>query len=115
MLYQQGRCGNPSPIVTKADAGFSNHNFGIAWDIEVFTADGDYVTEEDPYRIAAQHGLVPTLEWGGHWHSFVDPTHYKLKTDVPLKELRVAFETGHAQGVFALQHTGPVSTEGNQA
>ena len=114
-LYQQGRFGNPGPIVTKAKAGFSNHNFGIAWDIGIFTAEGDYVTEEGPYRIAAQHGLVPTLEWGGDWHGFVNPPHYQLKIDVPLEDLRVAFETGHAQRVFALQHNGPVSTEGHQA
>ncbi|MEO8506247.1 MAG: hypothetical protein ABI593_01300 [Betaproteobacteria bacterium] len=36
--YRQGRLGNPGPRVTNARDGQSNHNFGIAWDIGIFTA-----------------------------------------------------------------------------
>ena len=37
-LFRQGRYGNPGPVVTNARGGRSNHNFGIAWDIGIFTA-----------------------------------------------------------------------------
>ncbi len=57
-LFRQGRWGNPPPIVTNAKGGKSNHNFGIAWDIEIFSEDGRYFTEFAPYRQAGQIALA---------------------------------------------------------
>lgn len=100
-LYRQGRFGNPGPVVTNARAGHSNHNFGIAWDIGIFTRDGGYVKDGPDYDRAAQAGLAPGLEWGGHWHALVDKPHYQLATAVDLAALRSMFETGTAGPVYA--------------
>ena len=93
-LYRQGRFGNPGPRVTNARGGQSNHNFGIAWDIGIFTAAGGYVTAGPAYDDAAVAGTAPELEWGGNWTSFVDKPHWQLATGMPLSELRQRFESG---------------------
>ena len=100
-LYGHGRFGNPGPVVTKARGGQSNHNFGIAWDIGVFRADGTYVDDGPPYDQAAQLGLAPGIEWGGNWTNFPDKPHYQLRLDLLLADLRVAFESDTARPVFA--------------
>jgi peptidoglycan LD-endopeptidase CwlK len=100
-LYAQGRFGNPGEIVTRARGGESNHNFGMAWDIGLFLANGDYVQEPAPYDEAASAGKSETLEWGGDWKSLHDAPHYQLKIKVPEKELRARFEEGTAGTVFA--------------
>jgi peptidoglycan L-alanyl-D-glutamate endopeptidase CwlK len=101
LLYSKGRFGNPGPVVTNAKGGASNHNFGIAWDIGVFTSTGGYVTTEDIYRRAAEVGLSSSLEWGGHWQSFPDPPHYQSRTNLPLIAIRDRFEAGQAFPVLA--------------
>ena len=93
-LYRQGRFGNPGPRVTNARGGQSNHNFGIAWDIGIFTAAGGYVTDGTPYDDAAAAGAAPELAWGGDWVSFVDKPHWQLATGLTLAELRTRFESG---------------------
>ena len=42
-LYQQGRR-KPGRVVTNAPGGFSNHNFGIAFDVGLFRS-GHYLEE----------------------------------------------------------------------
>ena len=93
-LYRQGRFGNPGPRVTNARGGQSNHNFGIAWDIGIFTAGGGYVTDGPPYDAAAAAGAAPELEWGGDGASFVDKPHWQLATGLTLAALRARFESG---------------------
>lgn len=100
-LYRQGRFGNPGPIVTNAKGGASNHNFGIAWDIGIFTSTGGYVTAEDTYRRAAEAGLSPSLEWGGSWRRFPDPPHYQCRTNLTLIAIRERFEAGQAFALLA--------------
>ena len=96
-LYRQGRYGNPGKIVTKARGGRSNHNFGIAWDIGIFTASGEYSRSKKKYADASKYGLSDKLEWGGHWKSFPDTPHYQLKTKYPsIKLVRNKFEKGEA-------------------
>lgn len=94
-LYRRGRFGNRPPQVTKARGGQSNHNFGIAWDIGIFE-NGVYRGASPKYRRAAQVGLVPGLEWGGHWTSFVDEPHYQLATASSITAVRSNFESGTA-------------------
>jgi peptidoglycan L-alanyl-D-glutamate endopeptidase CwlK len=94
LIYRQGRFGNPGPIVTKARGGQSNHNFGIAWDIGVFTAGGGYLTEGDAYDAAAAAGASQSLEWGGNWAGFVDKPHFQLTLPMTLAALRDRFEAG---------------------
>lgn len=94
-LYRQGRYKNPGKIVTKARGGRSNHNFGIAWDIGIFTASGRYSKSRKKYIQASKYGLSDKLEWGGHWKSFPDTPHYQLKTKYPsIKLVRTKFEKG---------------------
>jgi peptidoglycan L-alanyl-D-glutamate endopeptidase CwlK len=94
-LYRKGRFGDTSAIVTNAEGGHSNHNFGIAWDIGIFDR-GRYLGESPLYTKAARVGLVSGLEWGGNWRSFVDPPHYQLATGVKLAAVRTSFEAGTA-------------------
>lgn len=93
-LYRQGRFGNPGPRVTNARGGQSNHNFGIAWDIGIFTAGGGYVTDGPAYDAAAAAGAAPELAWGGDWVGFVDKPHWQFATGMAAAELRARFETG---------------------
>ncbi len=93
-LYRQGRFGNPGPRVTNARGGQSNHNFGIAWDIGIFTASAGYLTGGPAYDDAATAGLAVELEWGGDWATFVDKPHYQLATGLSVTELRARFERG---------------------
>jgi len=96
-LYRKGRFGNPPPRVTNARGGQSNHNFGIAWDIGIFTQNGAYLPESPLYNQAAQVGLaagIVGLEWGGNWTSFTDRPHYQLATGLSISEVRQRFESG---------------------
>src|SRR5947208_1116522 len=49
-LYAIGRT-KPGHIVTNARGGFSNHNFGIAWDIGVFDGN-EYLGDSHLYDTA---------------------------------------------------------------
>jgi len=100
-LYRQGRFGNPGDIVTNAEGGESNHNFGLAWDIGIFNVDGGYLRGGEAYDRAAHVGKVPALEWGGDWHGFVDKPHYQLATGIKLASLRSMFEEGSAGRLYA--------------
>jgi peptidoglycan L-alanyl-D-glutamate endopeptidase CwlK len=92
-LYRKGRFGNPKPIVTNAEGGESNHNFGIAWDIGIFK-NGAYLGDSPLYDKAATVGLVAELEWGGNWKTFKDKPHYQLVTGLSISDVRTKFENG---------------------
>ena len=64
--------------VTKARGGFSNHNFGLAFDVTIF--DGNAPVWESPkYKAIGQLGKSLGLEWGGDWQSFVDEPHFQME------------------------------------
>lgn len=92
---------NQRPRVTKADAGSSNHNFGIAWDVGIFV-DGTYYTginsKQDKAYVDLSKLIMPTMgkliEWGGNWKSIVDKPHYGLLTNKSISQVRSLFETG---------------------
>lgn len=94
LLFKKGRFGNPPPKVTNARGGQSNHNFGIAWDIGIFEANGAYLGESPLYQKAAEVGLIEGIEWGGSWQTFKDRPHYQLATANPLRLVRQSFEDG---------------------
>jgi len=100
-LFRQGRYGNPGSVVTYARGGRSHHNFGIAWDIGIFTSTGGYVTASTFYDKAARAGLTQALAWGGDWVTFVDKPHYQLKLRFPLQVVRAKFEVGEDYIVLA--------------
>jgi len=68
------------PQVTKARGGYSNHNFGLAFDIGIFN--GAIYLEESPlYRRAGVIGESIGLEWGGRWERFTDEPHFQLRPE----------------------------------
>jgi peptidoglycan LD-endopeptidase CwlK len=83
------------PHVTKADAGHSNHNFGVAWDIGDFTG-GTYHPESEVYKKVGEIGKKLGLEWGGDWHGFKDEPHFQAVPETELKNIAAKFESGTA-------------------
>ena len=77
-LYAQGRTSS-GKIVTNARGGYSNHNFGVAFDIGVFSADGKYLDESPSYKTVGQLGKSLGFEWGGDWSSIQDQPHFQLR------------------------------------
>ena len=76
-LYAQGRTA-PGTIVTNARAGYSNHNFGIAFDIGVFEGNR-YLPDSPKYKAVGALGQDLGLEWGGNWKTIVDQPHFQLR------------------------------------
>jgi peptidoglycan L-alanyl-D-glutamate endopeptidase CwlK len=85
-LYAQGRT-TSGPVVTNARAGYSNHNFGIAWDITLFH-DGVPIWESPLYDECAKIGEEQGLDCGAYWTNLKDEPHYGVKTPYSLAELR---------------------------
>jgi peptidoglycan L-alanyl-D-glutamate endopeptidase CwlK len=75
--------------VTKARGGYSNHNFGVAFDTGIFV-DGKYIDDEyEKKRFSGAEmerlytklaGLAKSLglSWGGDWKNFQDQPHFEL-------------------------------------
>ena len=91
------------PRVTKADSGYSWHNFGLAFDFGIFSADGKkYYGESEQYVKMGE--LVPesitsfvtkkqvSATWGGSWKSFKDYPHIQLGLYKSTAAARAAFE-----------------------
>ncbi|NYT62453.1 M15 family metallopeptidase [Alcaligenaceae bacterium] len=76
-LYAQGRT-KPGIKVTNARGGYSNHNFGIAFDVGVFEGK-KYLSESVKYKAVGVLGLDMGLEWGGNWKTIVDQPHFQLR------------------------------------
>ena len=104
-LYAQGRT-RPGRIVTNARGGYSNHNFGIAFDIGVFEG-SKYIEESTKYKGVGALGIDLGLEWGGNWKTIQDEPHFQLRprwaADLSekemLAELRSRKESG--KGAYA--------------
>jgi peptidoglycan LD-endopeptidase CwlK len=65
-------------VRTKARSGFSNHNFGIAFDIGVFSGP-KFLPESPIYKAVAVLGKQLGLTWGGDFKTIVDEPHYELR------------------------------------
>lgn len=76
-LYAQGRTA-PGPIVTNVKGGYSNHNFGIAFDIGVFEGNR-YFGDSPKYKAVGVIGMDLGLEWGGSWKTIIDQPHFQLR------------------------------------
>ncbi len=93
-LYAQGRTA-PGSIVTKAKAGESYHNFGLAFDFAVVKGGRALWDQNHPdwkrfVAICKGHGF----EWGGDWRTFKDYPHLQLTGSPTLGELRKEFPHG---------------------
>jgi peptidoglycan L-alanyl-D-glutamate endopeptidase CwlK len=101
-LYAQGRT-LPGSVVTNARGGYSNHNFGIAFDVGVFESNR-YLGDSPKYRAVGALGRDMGLEWGGNWTTIVDQPHFQLRPvwalalteRQMLAELRTRYDTGGA-------------------
>lgn len=82
------------PRVTKARGGQSWHNFGLAFDFGVFSADGkDYLEESPMYaKLGKLARQVEQAEWGGDWNDFKDEPHVQLRKYRTLAGAREDFE-----------------------
>jgi peptidoglycan LD-endopeptidase CwlK len=93
-LYAQGRT-KRGPRVTNARGGYSNHNFGIAWDIGLFKGP-QYLDDSPLYRTCGSIGRSLGLEWGGDWQSIDDEPHFQLKTGLTLVQMRGRIARGQS-------------------
>lgn len=85
-LYAQGRT-SKGRIVTNARAGYSNHNFGTAFDIGLFEGK-KYLDESPKYKELGQAGNSLGLVWGGDFKSIKDEPHFEIPTGLTLAEMR---------------------------
>ncbi len=91
---EQDKLYNKKPRVTKAKGGYSWHNFGTAFDIGLFTKQGEYLGNSKHYATLGKLAdKVDDLEWGGNWKSFVDEPHFQLKKYKTISEARETFNT----------------------
>ena len=97
-LYKQGRT-QPGAIVTKAKAGQSYHNFGLAVDCVLTDSHGQPTWEFNPtgptwarvVTLAKGRGLA----WGGDWKGFKDIPHFQSSKPPTLAECRRQWPTGY--------------------
>jgi peptidoglycan L-alanyl-D-glutamate endopeptidase CwlK len=101
-LYALGR-DEPGPKVTNARGGYSNHNFGIAFDVTIFS-NGKPVWESPLYKVVGGIGRNIGLSWGGDWVTINDEPHFELhpawakdmSESGMLKELRRRHDAGES-------------------
>lgn len=104
-LYAQGRTA-PGNVVTNARGGYSNHNFGIAFDVGVFEGNR-YLPDSPKYKAVGVLGADLGLEWGGNWKTLVDQPHFQLRptwaTDLTERQMLTELRARHEDGtpVFA--------------
>ncbi len=97
-LYAQGRTAQ-GVIVTNARAGYSNHNFGIAFDVGIFNG-ALYLDDSPLYARVGRVGRDLGLEWGGDWTSFPDEPHFQLLMSYSLAEARQLVAEGKWEGLW---------------
>lgn len=78
-LYAQGRTKNGHKV-TNARGGYSNHNFGIAFDVGVFEG-SKYLSDSVKYKAVGVLGMDLGLEWGGNWKTIADQPHFQLRPE----------------------------------
>ncbi|MCP8969733.1 M15 family metallopeptidase [Ectobacillus ponti] len=78
-LYAQGRTA-PGSIVTNAKGGKSNHNFGVAVDLCLYTTDGSDVIWDvsGPFQKVIAAMKARGFKWGGDWTGFKDYPHFEI-------------------------------------
>ncbi len=92
-LYAQGRTA-PGRKVTNAPAGYSWHNFGVAWDFVVFDADGQPQWESPLMEKCGKIAESLGHEWGGRWTSPQDTPHVTVKMGCALADARQRVKEG---------------------
>ncbi|ANE47676.1 hypothetical protein SY83_16860 [Paenibacillus swuensis] len=107
-LYEQGRT-TPGPVVTKARAGTSYHNYGLAIDFALLTKEGKALwdTEADlnengssDWMEVVQLAKGLGFEWGGDWPHFPDYPHLQMDFGLSIAELQ---QNQDSAGVYVLK------------
>jgi len=83
-LFAIGRT-RPGDIVTKAKAGESWHNFGLAFDV-VPLVNGKAVWDSPFWNRIGELGKRVGLVWGGNFQSFKDKPHFEFHPDLTLAQ-----------------------------
>jgi peptidoglycan L-alanyl-D-glutamate endopeptidase CwlK len=82
-LYAKGRT-IPGSIVTKAQGGFSWHNYGLAVDIVFKDSKGNWTWDDSlDWDSLGLLGKMFGLEWGGDWTAFPDLPHFQMRGKIP--------------------------------
>ncbi len=105
-LYAKGRT-TQGPKVTNAKGGYSNHNFRLAIDIDLFK-DGKYVVRNGPYGMIEAPAARAGLEWGGNWKSIEDRPHVEFPTGLTTAQKRDRVAKGLS--LLPAKITPPVQT-----
>lgn len=64
--------------VTNARGGQSNHNYGCAVDLFIYSSDGKSVVAWEPPSEVVKAMKAEGFKWGGDWKRFVDKPHFEL-------------------------------------
>jgi LAS superfamily LD-carboxypeptidase LdcB len=91
-LFAKGRTAK-GPKVTNARPGSSWHNYGVAYDLTLFSGKNP-VWESKHYATAGRIGKELGLRWGGDFRSIVDRPHFERPLGVTLAEARKKYPTG---------------------
>lgn len=92
--------------VTKAPAGSSWHNFGLAVDL---VEDGDplkagiqwsWASTKNYLKIGVESKKFPEIEWGGYWKSLIDYPHIEMHGSLSLATARVLYSKGGVKTVW---------------
>ncbi|ELK48923.1 peptidoglycan L-alanyl-D-glutamate endopeptidase CwlK [Halobacillus sp. BAB-2008] len=95
-LYAQGRSEGGS-IVTSAKGGESYHNYGLAIDFALRTAEGDVVWDrvrddngngEPDWMEVVEEAKSLGFEWGGDWSNFKDYPHLQMDFGLTIRDLK---------------------------
>lgn len=110
-LYAQGRT-KPGQKVTNAKGGYSNHNFGYAFDFALLLPNGvsvswdtkrsDNLDSLPDWSEVVIEGKKLGLEWGGDWRSFVDLPHFQMVFGLTTAQFRAGKRPSGAQVASAL-------------
>lgn len=93
-LYQQGRT-KPGEIVTKASAGQSYHNYGLALDFGLLINDHESYKVDDNWMIVVNIFKKAGWTWGGNFpEGFHDNPHLENKLGHNWKDLLQLHNSG---------------------
>lgn len=85
-LYEQGRS-KPGSIVTYSKPGYSNHNYGLAFDIVLMKDGKEDWNNDAAYRKMGAIGQSMGLVWGGSFRSIYDSPHYEWTGGLTITDL----------------------------
>ena len=91
-LFAKGRTAK-GPKVTNARPGSSWHNYGVAYDLTLFSGKNP-VWESKHYDTAGRIGEELGLEWGGRWRGLVDRPHFQRKLGLTLAQAKAKWPAG---------------------